>query len=51
MASVKTQVLDGRALAGGIRKQIAENVTALKQTYAGFAPSLVIVQVRDEVLL
>ena len=36
-------------LAGGIRKQITENVTALKQTYAGFMPSLATVQVMDEV--
>ena len=43
---VETKLLDGKALAAQVRKQVAEEVKALKEANFPLKPKLVIVQVR-----
>lgn len=42
---VSTSVLDGKAIAGDVRRQVAEEIATLKSKYPCFQPKLVIIQV------
>ena len=46
-SKIETRVLDGRGIAGEIRKQVGEEVAVMKQKN-GFAPNLVIIQVSTD---
>ena len=46
MAEVRTEIIDGKKIAGEIRQQAKRDVAALKESYPDFPkPKLVIVQV------
>ena len=42
---IATQILNGKAIAADIRKQVKDEINILKQTNPQFLPKLVIVQV------
>ena len=45
---LKTEVLDGKKIAEGIRKQAKQEVLSLAEAYPGFTkPKLVIIQVKE----